>query len=159
MIGTLVFIAPIDLQTKLHLLDIEDTGHVIREILINPETFIGHDICISGEAIRFADSSKVFTKVTGKAAISKTINEEEFRSMLYQMPIVAQDDLVDRYKWFEEYGYYDKDKDWATGQKLWKLKPSKTGSNRPDGKVIRYRSQQVYLEETLFRRFTISFSK
>ncbi|CAF2906255.1 unnamed protein product [Rotaria sp. Silwood2] len=120
--GTLVFTAPIDSQTKLHLLDIEDIGTVVREILTNPETFIGQDICICGDAIRFADISKVFTKVTGKAAISKTINEEEFRSVLYQMPTVAQDDLADSYEWFEEYSNYGKDKDWTTGQKLWKLK-------------------------------------
>jgi uncharacterized protein YbjT (DUF2867 family) len=120
--GTLVFTAPIDSQTKLHLLDIEDIGPVVREILTNPETFIGHDICISGDSIRFADISKVFTKVTGKAAISKKINEEEFRSMLFEMPMAAQDDVVDSYEWFEEYDSYCKDKDWATGQNLWKLK-------------------------------------
>ncbi|CAF1293367.1 unnamed protein product [Rotaria sordida] len=119
---TLMFTAPIDSQTKLHLLDIEDIGLVVREILTNPETFIDQDICICGDAIRFADISKVFTKVTGKAAISKTLDEEGFRSMLYQMSGVAQDDLVDSYKWFEEYINYDKEKDWTTGQKLWKLK-------------------------------------
>ena len=116
--GTLVFSAPVPPETKLHLADIEDTGPVVREILKNPDKFVGQDICICGEAIAFGDLSKVFTKVTGKASVSKTVNEEEFRQMLGLMPKLAQDDLIESYKWFEEFGYYGRDKDWTTGKQI-----------------------------------------
>ena len=119
--GTLVFAAPISQQTVLHMADIEDTGPVVREILNNPDKFVGQDICICGEAIRFGEISKVFTKVTGIPSISKTITEEEFRSLLQYFPKLAQDDLVSMYQLFEEYSYYGKDKDWTTGQKLTNL--------------------------------------
>jgi hypothetical protein len=78
--GAVVFAAPMDQKAKLHLIDIEDTGPIIREILNDPEKFVGQDICICGEAIALEDLPKVFMKVTGIPAISKTLTEEEFRS-------------------------------------------------------------------------------
>jgi hypothetical protein len=121
--GTVVFAAPMSQKAKLHLVDIEDTGPIIREILNDPEKFVGQDVCICGESIALEDVPKVFTKVTGIPAISKTLSEEEFRSALKQMQMskFVQDELVDMYKWFEQYGYYGKDKDWTNGQKLTKL--------------------------------------
>ncbi len=103
------------------MVDIEDTGPIVREILENPEKFVGQDICICGEEIPFENVPKVFTKVTGIPAISKTLTEEEFRANFIWMPKNAQDDMFGMYKWFEEYGYYGKTKDWTTGQKLTKL--------------------------------------
>jgi len=119
--GTVLFAAPIDQKATLHMVDIEDTGPIVREILNDPEKFVGQDICICGEAIHFEDIPKVFTKVTGVPAISKTLTEEEFRSGMKQASKFVQDELVAMYKWFEEYGYYGKDKDWTTGQKLTNL--------------------------------------
>ena len=116
--GALVFYAPIPAETKLHLVDVEDTGPVVREILKNPDKFVGQDICICGEAIAFGDLSKVFTRVTGKASVSKTVNEAEFRQMLGLMPKAGQDDLVEAYKWFEEFGCYGREKDWTTGKQI-----------------------------------------
>ena len=119
--GTVLFPAPIDVKAKLHLVDIDDTGPVVREILNNPDKFVHQDVCICGEEIAFGDVAKVFTKVTGVPAVSKTVTEAEFRSAMGQMPKSAQDDLFNMYKWFEEYGYYGKTKDWTTGKKLTKL--------------------------------------
>jgi hypothetical protein len=119
--GTVIFALPIDQKTKLHLVDIEDTGPIVREILENPEKFVGQDICICSEEIPFEDVPKVFTKVTGIPAIAKTLSEEEFRGGIQFLPKIAQDDMIGMFKWFEEYGYYGKDKDWTTGQKLTKL--------------------------------------
>jgi hypothetical protein len=119
--GTVVFSCPMNQKAKLHLVDIDDTGSIVREILENPEQFVGEDICICGEEISFEDVPKVFTKVTGIPAISKTLTEEEFRANFKFMPKSAQDDLFGMYKWFEEYGYYGKEKDWRNGQKLTKL--------------------------------------
>jgi hypothetical protein len=116
--GTVVFTAPVDEKTVLHMADIEDTGPVVREILNNPDKFVGQDICVCGEAIRFGDLSKVFTKVTGIPAVSKTITEEQFRSNLKWLSQFAQDDIVSMYRLLKEYGYYGKDKDWKNGQKL-----------------------------------------
>ncbi len=119
--GTAVFAAPLNPKAKLHLVDIDDIGPIVREILENPEKFVGQDICICGEEISFEDVPKVFTKVTGIPAIMKTLTEEEFRTGFKRLPKSAQDDLYNMYKWFEEYGYYGKDKDWTNGQKLTKL--------------------------------------
>ena len=119
--GTVVFGAPIDQKATLHLVDIEDTGPIIRQILEDPEKHVGQDICICAEEIRFEDVPKVFTKVTGIPAVSKTLTEQEFRSGMQYLPKAAQDDLIGMYKWFEEYGYYGKDKDWTTGKRLTKL--------------------------------------
>jgi hypothetical protein len=116
--GTVVFPAPINQKSVIHMVDIEDTGPIVREILNNPEKYVGQDICICGDAISFGDVSKVFTKVTGIPAISKTLTEDEFRSGIKQMSKFVQDELVSMFKWFEEYGYYGKDKDWTTGKKL-----------------------------------------
>lgn len=116
-----LFLAPIQTSTKLNLVDIDDMGPVVREILENPDKFVGSDICVCGEEITLDDVAKGFTKVTGIPAIAKTITEAEFREPLKQMPKVAQDDLFYMFKWFEDYGYYGKDKDWTTGQKLTKL--------------------------------------
>ena len=119
--GTVVFAAPIDAKVKLHLADIEDTGPLVREILNNPDKFVHQDVCICGDEIAFGDLAKVFTKVTGIPAISKSVTEAEFRSALAQMPKDVQDEIVDMYKWIEQYGYYGKNKDWTTGKKLTKL--------------------------------------
>ena len=53
--GTVLFAAPIDQKATLHMVDIEDTGPIVREILNDPEKFVGQDICICGEAIHFED--------------------------------------------------------------------------------------------------------
>ena len=119
--GTAVFSAPMDKKATLHLVDIDDTGPIVRQILENPEKHVGQDICICGEEIRFEDVPKVFTKVTGIPAIAKTITEEEFRSGMKYLSKPAQDDLFFMYKWFEEYGYYGRDKDWTTGKQLTNL--------------------------------------
>ncbi len=119
--GTVVFSAPIDQKTKLHLFDTDDMGAIVKEILNDPEKFIGQDICICGEALAFEDVSKVFTNVTGIPAISNTVTEQQFRSQLAQVPKFIQDELFDMFQWFQHYGYYGKDKDWTNGQKLTKL--------------------------------------
>ncbi|CAF1317973.1 unnamed protein product [Adineta steineri] len=116
--GTIVFAAPLNQKAKLHLVDIDDTGPIVREILEDPEKYINQDICICGEEIAFEDVAKVFTKVTGIPAISKTLKEEEFRSALSFLPKAGQDDLFNMFKWFEEYGYYGKNKDWTNGKQL-----------------------------------------
>ncbi|CAF1162838.1 unnamed protein product, partial [Didymodactylos carnosus] len=121
--GTVVFRAPFDQKTKLHLVDIDDTGSIVVEILKNPDQYIGQDICICGEEIAFEDVPKVFQKVTGKPAIAQTSTEDEFRSNFEKkhMPKSAQDDLFNMYKWFEQYGYYGPKNDWKSGLKLAKL--------------------------------------
>ncbi|CAF1054668.1 unnamed protein product [Rotaria sordida] len=119
--GTLVFSAPLNPTAKLHLVDIDDIGPIVREILENPEKFVGQDICICAEEINFEDVPKIFTRVTGIPAIAKTLTEEEFRAANTWLSKSAQDDLFNMYKWYEEYGYYGKDKDWTSGQKLTKL--------------------------------------
>ena len=116
--GTVVFAAPVTGKTILHMADIEDTGPVVREILINPEQYVGQDICICGDAISLDDIPKIFTKVTGVPAISKTLKEDELRSQFKAMSKFVQDELLDMFNWFQEYGYYGKDKDWTTGKKL-----------------------------------------
>jgi uncharacterized protein YbjT (DUF2867 family) len=119
--GTVVFPLPMNQKAKLHLVDIDDQGPIVREILENPEKFVGQDVCICSEEISFEDIAKTFTKVTGIPAIAKTLSEEEFRGVIAWLPKPAQDDLFGMYKWFEEFGYYGKDKDWTNGQKLTKL--------------------------------------
>lgn len=119
--GTIIFPAPITEKTKLHLTDINDMGPLVRKILENPDKYVGQDICMCGEEIAFKDIPKVFTKVTGLPAIAKSLSEQEFRAATSFLPKIAQDDMFNMYKWFEEYGYYGKNKDWKNGQKLTKL--------------------------------------
>ncbi|CAF4740747.1 unnamed protein product, partial [Rotaria sp. Silwood1] len=116
--GTVIFAIPVDQKTTLHLVDVDDTGPVIREILNNPDKFVHQDIYICGEEILLEDLAKVFTKVTGIPAISKTLTDEEFRSILNQTPKFIQDELLDMYKLLQEYGGYGKNKDLTTGKKL-----------------------------------------
>ncbi|CAF5185021.1 unnamed protein product [Rotaria sp. Silwood1] len=96
--GTVIFALPVDQKTTLHVVDVDDTGPVVREILNNPDKFVHQDICICGDEIPLKDLAKVFTKVTGIPAISKTPTEEEFRSILNQTPKFIQDELLDMYK-------------------------------------------------------------
>ncbi|UJR20419.1 hypothetical protein I4U23_023550 [Adineta vaga] len=119
--GTVIFPGPMNKSTKLNLVDIEDTGSVIREILKNPEKYVGQDICICGEEIKFEDVAKTFTKVTGIPSVVKSLTEEEFRQAQSFLPKHIQDDIFNMHKWFEQYGYYGKTKDWTTGKKLAKL--------------------------------------
>ena len=119
--GTVVFAALLNKSTQLHMADVEDTGPVVCEILNHPEKYVGQDICICGEVIQFGDIPKVFTKVTGVPAITNTLTEEEFRAELHFMPKTVQDEVIDMLKWFQDYGYYGKEKDWTTGKKLTKL--------------------------------------
>ncbi|UJR29634.1 hypothetical protein I4U23_017182 [Adineta vaga] len=119
--GTFVFAHPMDQKSSLHIVDIEDTGPIVRQILENPDKFVGQDICICGEEIRFEDVPKVFTKVTGQPAISKSLTEEEYRGATSFLPKPVQDEIFHMFKWFEQYGYYGKDKDWKNGQQLTKL--------------------------------------
>ncbi|CAF3527807.1 unnamed protein product [Rotaria socialis] len=116
--GAMIFALPIDEKTTLHMVDIEDTGPIVCKILNDPDKYVGQDICICGEAIQFSDIPKVFTKVTGIPALAKTLTEEEYRSAIQFLPKFVQDELFAMFQWFQEYGYYGKDKDWTTGQKL-----------------------------------------
>ncbi|CAF4159325.1 unnamed protein product [Rotaria sordida] len=100
------------------MMDIEYTCPVVRKILDDPDKYVGQDICICGEAIQFGDISKVFTKVTDVPAIAKTLTEEEFRSGTEYMPKPVQNEIIAMFQWFQEYGYYGKDRDWTSGQKL-----------------------------------------
>lgn len=120
--GTIIFSLPVDEKTVLNIVDVEDTGSVVCKILSDPDKYIGQEICVCGEAIRFGDVPKVFTKVTGIPAVAKALTEEEFRSSIPYMPKMVQDELFFMFKWFEEYGCYGKDKDWTTGQQLTALK-------------------------------------
>lgn len=119
--GTRVFSFPISGKGTLHLADIDDMGPIVREILANPDQFVGQDICICSEEIKFEDMPKVFTKVTGIPAICKPLSEEEYRALQQGTPKIIVDDIVDMFKWFEQYGYFGKNKDWKNGQKLTKL--------------------------------------
>ncbi len=119
--GTAVFSLPLDQKTILRLVDVDDTGSIVREILEDPEKFVGQIICVCGDEISFEDVSKTFTKVTGIPAISKTLTSEEFRASLRWLPKNALDDLWDMYKWIEEYGLHRNNKDWRNGQKVTKL--------------------------------------
>ncbi|UJR17047.1 hypothetical protein I4U23_003944 [Adineta vaga] len=119
--GTVIFAAPIDQKAKLNLVDIDDIGPIVCEILTNPENFIGEYICVCGDEITLENMSQTFTKVTGILAIAKTLSEEEFRTVTKHLPKTLQDNVFGMHKWIEEYGYYGKDKDWTNGQKLTQL--------------------------------------
>ncbi|CAF4430983.1 unnamed protein product [Rotaria magnacalcarata] len=100
------------------MVDIEDTGPIITAILDDPEKYVGQDICMCGEAIQFSDVAKVFTKVTGVPASVKTLTEAEYRLGMQFAPKFIQDEFLAMFQWFQEYGYYGKDKDWTTGKQL-----------------------------------------
>ena len=119
--GTIVFPCLFSQNAILHLVDIEDTGSIVREILNDPEKYVGRDICICGDMISFGDMSKIFTRVTGRPALSKTLTEEEFRTIMSFMPKTVQDEMISMVGWIEEFGYYGKEKDWTTGQQVTKL--------------------------------------
>lgn len=112
------FASPINSKTKLHFVDIEDTGPVVRAILQDPAKYVGQDICITGEEASLEDLAKIFTDTTGRAAVAQTLTEAEFRAKNSFMPKIIQDELYDMFKWFEQYGYYGVGKDWTTGKKL-----------------------------------------
>ncbi|CAF4126919.1 unnamed protein product [Rotaria magnacalcarata] len=116
--GTFIFALPIDEKTTLHMVDIEDTGPIITAILDDPEKYVGQDICMCGEAIQFSDVAKVFTKVTGVPASVKKLTEAEYRLGMQFAPKFIQDEFLAMFQWFQEYGYYGKDKDWTTGKQL-----------------------------------------
>ena len=116
--GTLVFALPVDQKTTLHMIDIEDTGPIVSAILNDPEKYVGQDICMCGDAIAFSDVPKVFTKVTGVPAVAKTLTEEEYRLGMQFAPKFIQDEFFAMFQWFQDFGYYGKDKDWTTGKKL-----------------------------------------
>lgn len=119
--GTVLFAVPVAQQTKLYMVDINDMGPIVREIFNDPDQYVNHDICICGDALALEDVPKIFTKVTGLPATSRTLTEEEFRSGMQQAPKFVQDEVFDMCRWFDEYGYYGKTKDWTNGQKLTKL--------------------------------------
>ncbi|UJR07991.1 hypothetical protein I4U23_012270 [Adineta vaga] len=80
--GVIIFELPIDLKTEFDMVDVNDTGRIVREILDNSKKFVGQIIDVCGDVMRFEDVAKIFTKVTGIPAISKTLGEEEFQKML-----------------------------------------------------------------------------
>nr|ACD54624.1 NmrA-like protein [Adineta vaga] len=119
--GVIIFELPIDLKTEFDMVDVNDTGRIVREILDNSEKFVGQIIDVCGDVMRFEDVAKIFTKVTGIPAISKTLGEEEFRARLNWLPKNAQTDLIDMYTWFELYGSYSKENQWKNEQIVTKL--------------------------------------
>ena len=119
--GSIVFPCFLSQNANLHIVDIDDTGPIVREILNSPEKYVGQDICICGDVISFADMSKIFTKVTGLPAISKTLTEDELRVLLGSMPKTVVDELMVMLSWIEEFGFYGREKDWTTGRKVTKL--------------------------------------
>nr|ACD54648.1 NmrA-like protein protein-like protein [Adineta vaga] len=73
--GGIIFELPIDLKTEFDMVDVNDTGRIVREILDNSKKFVGQIINVCGDVIRFEDVAKIFTKVTGIPAISKTFKK------------------------------------------------------------------------------------
>jgi hypothetical protein len=88
-----VFAGPLNRKAKLHLVDIDDIGSMVHEILERPEKLVGQESCICREEISFEGVPKFLTKVTGIHAIMKTLIEEEFRARLKWLPKSGQDDL------------------------------------------------------------------
>lgn len=119
--GTVVFALPIKEKAKLNLVDVNDIGNVVREILENPEKYLNQVTYLCGEEIAFEDISKTFTKVTGIPAISKSLTPEEFRAGLVWLPKKAVDELFDMYKFFEISSFREQPRDWTSGQKVTKL--------------------------------------
>lgn len=116
--GTMIFAAPVHEKTILYMVDIEDTGPIVSKILNDPEKYVNQDICICGDALPLNDIANIFSKVTGIPAVAKPLSEEEYRSIVQFMPKFIQDELFAMFQWFQEYGYYGRDKDWTSGQKL-----------------------------------------
>lgn len=105
--GTVVFPLPINIKSKLYLVDVDDTGVIVRKVLENPDQYLGQMIYVVGEEIKFGDVPKVFTKVTGIPAVAKALTNEEFQQQIQWLPINAQHDLRAMYKFLEEYDPYD----------------------------------------------------
>ena len=119
--GTLLFSAPLSTKAKINMVDIDDTGPVVRAILGDPEKYVGQDICMTGEYASLEDVAQIFTRVTGVPAAAGSLTEEQYRSYTPNLPKPIQDEIYDMHQWFELYGYYGPNKDWTTGQKVTKL--------------------------------------
>ncbi|CAF1503725.1 unnamed protein product [Didymodactylos carnosus] len=91
------FRLPVSQETLLNLVDIDDIGRVVIELLNKPDVYVHQTIRVCGELIEFQHISTIFTQVTGRYAQTITINEQEFKNDH------SNDQLYTLFKYIEQY--------------------------------------------------------
>jgi uncharacterized protein YbjT (DUF2867 family) len=101
--GTIEFVLPLQPTTKIPGFDPADTGPVVAAVLDNKEKYAGKKILLAGEYITAPEMVKIFTKVTGKPArhVSPPYDVLEKNGM--------NKELIEMFKYFNEYGYFNKE--------------------------------------------------
>jgi hypothetical protein len=80
-----------------------DTGPVVAVILENKNKYAGKRILLAGEYITAPEIARIFTKVTGKPARHVRPSYEDLKKA------GMMDELIDMFKFFNEYGYFNKE--------------------------------------------------
>jgi uncharacterized protein YbjT (DUF2867 family) len=114
--GSLVFALPISDKGKIAMYDVADTGKIVAAVLSDPDKYVNQDVSSAGDDLTVPQVLDIFTKVTGKKAVFKSLGEAEYKKNFEKMPAMG-DELYNMFVWFERNGYYGK-RDPFVGKKI-----------------------------------------
>lgn len=90
-------------DSKLPLIDIEETGKYVGPILADPDAFEGKIIAGATRLYTMQETVEIMSKCTGKKVVYKELSEEVFRSFL---PANVVEYMVHMLLYIRDFGYY-----------------------------------------------------
>jgi uncharacterized protein YbjT (DUF2867 family) len=115
--GTYVIANILNLDTRVPLIDITDSGKWIGGILSDPEKYEGKFFAAAENMYTWPEACEIISKVTGKTVTYQQVPDEVFKGFL---PPHSKDTLYEMWALFRDYGYYGSDQEnlvqWAKEQ-------------------------------------------
>lgn len=96
---------PVEEDTTLKLIDVDDIGLTAVQALAHPEEFVGKTLEIAGDAQTLSSAAAVFSKVTGRAVEPDHVDVEDRAEIVSMYNEGMADDLTEMFEWFIDGGY------------------------------------------------------
>lgn len=89
---------PLDIDTRLQQVNVEDLAVFVALAFENPDEWIGRSVDIAGDELSMRETTQVFSEITGVPVHYERVPWEEFEA-------TAGPEMTRMYQWFEEVGY------------------------------------------------------
>ncbi|WP_254543790.1 NmrA/HSCARG family protein [Halomarina pelagica] len=89
---------PLEVGTRLDLVDVNDVGRLVATAFADPDRFVGASIDLAGDARTLSELAAAFAAALDRDVTAVHLDRGEYR-------MVAGDELADMYAWFDEHGY------------------------------------------------------
>jgi len=105
--GTVEWRLPLRHDVALPLIDIDQLGVYVREILRNPYEWVGKYVLCAAEYLTLDHCAAIYSHVTGQPTYYKRQTMDEYRQENAKLPFLEE--YVEQFSYFNEFGYYGGD--------------------------------------------------